>query len=311
MEYTTLKNGLKVSKITFGCWELGGGQWEKAPDAVNIEAIRAALELGIQSFDTAEGYGRGHSEEVLAEGLGDRRRDVVVASKVAPDHLRPDDLRRSLEASLNRLKTDYLDIYYIHWPNPEIPLRETMTALLRAKEEGLIRAIGASNFSRALLAEAEATGPIDVIQPEYSLLCRGIENDVVPYCVERGIGILTYSSVAKGILTGVYHDGRATLMPDDFRAKRRLFLPAHLEAERPLVEFVMTLARQKGVGASEIALAWLLRRPGVASAIVGTQRIGHLRENARAVAVSLTADEERELDRLSREVIRQIDEASA
>lgn len=311
MDYTTLKNGLKVSKISFGCWELGGGQWDKAPDDVNIAAIRAALDLGIQSFDTAEGYGQGHSEQVLAEALGSRRAEVVVASKVAPDHLRRDDLRRALEQSLTRLKTDYLDLYYIHWPNPEVPLAETMEALARAKDEGLIRAIGASNFSRAQLEEAGQIAPIDVIQPEYSLLTRDIETDVLPYCRRHEIAVFTYSSLAKGILTGSFHDGTATLAATDFRAPRRLFLPDHLEAARPLVEYLRTVARQKGVGAAEIALAWLLAEPGVASVIVGTQNVAHLQQNVRVFDITLSDAERRELSRRSSEALRRIDQESA
>lgn len=308
MEYTQLANGLKVSNITFGCWELGGGQWEKASDEVNLAVLAEALALGINSFDTAEGYGNGHSEEILGQALAGKRDQAIVATKVSPDHLAADDVRAAVERSLKRLGTDYLDIYYVHWPNAAIPLAETMRALRLLKDEGSIRAIGVSNFSLPQLKEAMAVVPVDVIQPEYSLLCRDIEEDVVPYCREHRIGILSYSSVAKGILTGAYHFGHGTVAASDFRANRRLFLSEHLEAAEPLVENIRTIARNHDVSMAQVAIAWLLAQPQMSSAIVGTQSVEHLRDNVRAVALRLTKDEIQSLDRQSMNALSTIDE---
>lgn len=298
-----------VSQITFGCWELGGGQWEKETDETNLKAIEEALKLGINAFDTAEGYGQGHSEEIVGQALEHHRKDVVIATKVSPNHLRTADIRRSIEASLQRLRTDYVDIYYIHWPTQEIPLHETMAEFRRLQEEGLIRAIAVSNFSRAQMEEAEQVANIDVIQPEYSLLYRSIEHDVVPYCVERDIAIMTYSSIAKGILTGVFHlgDSPRELKEGDFRQGRRLFLPDHLEKATELVHAVKDVADAHDVTPTEIAIAWLLQQAGVTSAIVGTQNIHHLKQNVKAVDVTLTDDELRQLDEISRRTLIAID----
>lgn len=308
--YTTLKNSnLKVSRITFGCWELGGGQWEKQSDEINIKAIQTAFDLGIHTFDTAEGYGQGHSEEIVGLALEGKRDDCVIATKVSPNHLRPDDVRRSAEASLQRLRTDSIDIYYAHWPNKDIPLVDTMKAFQKLKEEGLIKAIGVSNFSRAQIEEAMTVAHVDAIQPEYSLLQRNIEQDVLPYCKEHSIDVMTYSSIAKGILTGVYHNGRAQIKNDDFRRERRLFLPDHLEKETELVHLVEEIADKHNVNASEIAIAWLLHQDTVTSAIVGTQNLEHLKENTRAVDVRLSGDDLAQLDEVSRKALVAIDGA--
>lgn len=300
-------SGLDIAPLTFGCWELGGGQWEKESDEQNTAAIQTALSLGMTNFDTAEGYGNGHSEEIVGMALEGRRRDCVIATKVSPDHLRASDVRRSVEMSLKRLRTDYIDIYYIHWPNRDIPLSETMTELRALQEEGIIKAIGASNFSVAQLQEAMQVAYIDVIQPEYSLLHRSIEQDVIPYCIANGMGILSYSSIAKGILTGVYHLGNVQIKESDFRAKRRLFLPEHLEKETELIHVLKRMADSRQVSLAEIAISWLLHQPGVTSTIVGTQSINHLKENIRALAIVLTEQELQELSAVSSKTIASID----
>jgi myo-inositol catabolism protein IolS len=308
MRYRQLgSTDIQVSEITFGCWELGGGQWDKQSDEVNIRAIQKAFELGIHTFDTAEGYGKGHSEEIVGQALEGKRKDCVIASKVSRNHLKPVELRAAAEASLKRLRVDYMDIYYIHWPNDDIPIADTMSELNKLKEEGLIRAIGVSNFSVNQLREAMKYGRIDVIQPEYSLLHRGIESEMVSYCKEQSIGIMSYSSIAKGILAGVFHNGKAVVKDTDFRKERRLFLPEHLEKEQPLIDILKQLAEEKQVTMSEIAISWLLHQPVLTSAIVGTQNEKHLAENTRAVDVILTDDELRQLDLTSSSVISSID----
>lgn len=308
MKYRQLgSTDIQVSEITFGCWELGGGQWDKQSDEVNIRAIQKAFELGIHTFDTAEGYGQGHSEEIVGQALEGKRKDCVIASKVSRSHLNPAELRASAETSLKKLRVDYMDIYYIHWPNDEIPIADTMSELNKLKEEGLIRAIGVSNFSIDQLKEAMKYGRIDVIQPEYSLLHRGIEPEIVPYCEEHSIGIMSYSSIAKGILTGVFHNGKVAVNDTDFRKERRLFLPEHLKKEQPLIDLLKQLAEEKQVSLSEIAISWLLHQPVLTSAIVGTQNEKHLAENTQAIEVKLNEDELKQLDQISAKVISGID----
>ncbi|TVY10893.1 aldo/keto reductase [Paenibacillus cremeus] len=308
MKYNTLgRSGLQISAVTFGCWELGGGPWEFTSDDNNIGTLQAALSEGITTFDTAEGYGSGHSEEIVGQALAGRRSDCVIATKVSRANLAPADVRQSAENSLKRLKTDYIDIYYIHWPSYEIPVSETLGEFNRLKEEGKIRAIGASNFSLEQLKEASQYAQIDVIQPEYSLLHREIEKELVPYCLENQIGIMSYSSIAKGILTGAYHFGGKKLAEDDFRKTRRLFLPEHLEAETQLIDLMRKIAEQKDCTMTQLAIAWLLHRDAMTSAIVGTQSPTHLKENADAAKVSLTPAEVSELTQVSDAVLAVID----
>ncbi len=311
MEFLTLADGTRVSRLTLGCWEMGGGPWEKQSDENNITVIQNALDLGITSFDTAEGYGQGHSEAVLGEALVGRRSECVVATKVSRAHLGRDDLRRALEASLRRLRTDYADIYYVHWPNDQIPMAETFGALREAQEEGLVRAIGVSNFSVDQLQEACLYAPVSLVQVEYSLLCRDIEDAIVGYCVAQGIGLMTYSSLAKGLLSGRFHpNGAEYLLPNDFRRERRLFSPRQLAAQRPLIETLSSMAHERRVPMTALAVRWLLDRPGVTSVIVGSQNMSHVKENAAACAIALSDEERRTLDRLSQQVLSVIDQFS-
>ncbi|MEI7027927.1 aldo/keto reductase [Paenibacillus sp. y28] len=308
VQYKTVGNsGLRLSALTFGCWELGGGPWEFTSDQNNIAAVRKALELGITTFDTAEGYGEGHSEQVLAAALEGERSRCVIASKVSRSHLQPDEVLRAAERSLTNLKTDYIDIYYIHWPSFDIPVKETLSAFNKLKEQKLIRAIGVSNFSLEQLQEAAQYAQIDIIQPEYSLLQRGIEKDVLPYCLANGIGIASYSSIAKGILTGAFHFGGKKLAEDDFRQARRLFYPEHLDAASDLLNTMKNIADIKGVTVSEIAISWLIHQEAVTSAIVGTQNLHHLEANAAAADIVLSAEELQQIDQASQEALRRID----
>ena len=307
MKYAVLgKTDLKVSRITFGCWELGGGPWDFTSDENNIRALQLAFDNGMTSFDSAEGYGGGHSEEVVGKALAGKRDQCVIATKVSPKHLRAPDVRASIEASLTRLAMDYVDLYYIHWPNVEIPIEETMSELNKLKEEGLIRAIGVSNFSLEQLKEAAALGRIDALQPEYSLLQRDIEQGLLQYCHENAISVLSYSSIAKGILTGVFHFGGAKIEESDFRAKRQFFLEGQFEKEADLLNVMKAIAESKRVTVSQIAISWLLHQEGLTSAIVGTQNEKHLLDNVRAVDAELSSDELQQLNATSTNVLNSL-----
>ncbi|MDR1863870.1 MAG: aldo/keto reductase [Treponema sp.] len=307
MEYINLgKTDSTVSRITFGCWEMGGAQWEFSGDEANIKAIHTALDRGVTSFDTAEGYGGGHSEEVLGRALEGRRKDCFVATKVSPKNLRAADVRKSVTASLKRLGTDYADLYYIHWPNNDIPLEETMSEMLKLQKEGLIRFIGVSNFSAALLEEALKIGRVEAIQPEYSLLQRDIEGETLALCKKHAISVMSYSSIAKGILTGAFHFGGVKLKETDFRAPRRLFLPDHLEKEKELLDLMKGIAESLGITISQLAIAWLLHKEGLTSALVGTQSEKHLLENINALGIAIPPQDMAALDRVSSKVLAAI-----
>lgn len=300
------KSGIAITPFTFGCWELGGAQWEFTSDANNIKALQKAFDLGITTFDTAEGYGDGHSEEVVGTALEGIRKDCIISTKVGRKNLAPKDVRKSAEESLKRLKTDYIDIYYIHWPSFDIPVAETLAEFNKLKKEGLIRAIGVSNFSINQLKEAVQFAQIDVIQPEYSLLHRQIEEELVPFCEKEQIGIMSYSSIAKGILTGAFHRPGHELKEDDFRKERRLFKPQHLQAETKLIDAMKEIADAKGAAVSQVAIAWLLHKPGLTSAIIGTQSEKHLQENLEAANLKLTVSEMDKLNEVSDRVIGEI-----
>jgi aryl-alcohol dehydrogenase-like predicted oxidoreductase len=308
MNYVNLgKTDMKISRITFGCWEMGGSQWVHTGDENNIRAISVAFDNGITAFDTAEGYGKGHSEEVLGKVLADKRDKCFIATKVSPDHLRAQDIRNSITGSLKRLGTDYVDLYYIHWPNKDIPLEETMGEMSRLKKEGLIKAIGVSNFNVALLRQALAIDRVEAIQNEWSLLQRDIENELESFCVEQQVSIMSYSSIAKGILTGTFHFGGAKLAEDDFRFPRRLFQPDHLEKEKPLLNTMKEIAEGKHILISQLAISWLLHKKSLCSAIVGTQSEKHFMENIESLKVSLSSDDISSLDAISAKVLTAID----
>ncbi|MBD1941817.1 aldo/keto reductase, partial [Coleofasciculus sp. FACHB-712] len=200
---------IQISPIVMGTWQAGKKMWVGIEDSDTIKAIREAFDAGITTVDTAEVYGEGHSEQIVAQALSDVRDQAVYATKVFANHLKYDQVIEACDRSLKNLKTDYIDLYQIHWPSGVfkseiVPIEETMSALNHLKEQGKIRAIGVSNFSRAQLEEAAQYGRIDSLQPPYSLFWRWVEKDAMPYCVENKISILAYSSLAQGLLTGKF-----------------------------------------------------------------------------------------------------------
>lgn len=260
MKYETLgSSSLQISRIVHGCMELGGGRGTCGRTR-RTPPLRAALEHGVTAFDTAESYGGGHSEEVVGAALAPVRDKVVLCTKVSKEHLRKADVLAACEGSLRRLKTDYIDLYYVHWPNPDIDIGETMEAFNLLKAQGKIRAIGVSNFSVEQMRAAQRYAKLDALQPEYNLLCRGIEADVLPYCRENGISILTYNSIAKGILSGAFHLGGARVT--DFRTAKPLFQEAALAEELPLIELLRDIAQAHSVSLAQVAIAAQPRAPG-------------------------------------------------
>lgn len=299
MQYRKLGHSdLEISAVSMGCWALAGDWvWGPQDEGEAIRAIHAALECGINCFDTAEGYGDGRSEELLGRALAGMRERAVIASKVLPSHLRPADLRASCEASLRRLGTDYLDIYYLHWPNPEVPIAETLGALEGLRDEGKVRVAGCSNYGRRDLADLLQQGRVEVNQLCYSLLWRGIEREILPICLARGIGVTCYSPLAQGLLTGKFRS--ADEVPAG-RARTR-----HFSASRPQarhgepgaeVETFETLEAIRRICAgarlpmAQVALAWLLRQEGVASVICGARSPEQVRTNVAAASLQLSAE---------------------
>ncbi|GKH58368.1 oxidoreductase [Lachnospiraceae bacterium] len=304
MKYCKLgKTDISISRVTHGCMELGGGRWKTLDKESNSALLKTALENGITTFDTAEGYGAGASELIVGEALKDRRKDCVIATKVLPDNLRAADVRKAAEGSLKRLQTDYIDLLYVHWPNAGIPISETLGEFIKLKEEGKIRAIGVSNFSLEQLKEAMEITHIDALQPEYNLLQRKIEDGLLSYCADNQISVLSYNSIAKGILSGVFHFNGVKLDAEDFRNEKPLFFPENLETEKPLMNSLKAVAQVHNGTISQIAAAWVLAQRGMSSAIIGTQNPRHFVENIHSVDIELTQEEIDVLNKTSSEVI--------
>ena len=258
---------IEVTVVGLGCWPMGAGYWGTCDDADSIRTIHKALEVGINFLDTAPAYNRGHSEEVVGKGLAGRRENVVLSTKVGAV---PGRIRQSLEASLQRLQTDYVDVFFVHWPNRSQPLAETMEVLEALRREGRIRAVGVSNFTVAMMAMASKYGTVDVVQPPYNMIWRFIEDDVRPYSIEQNVGIVTYSSLAQGLLTGTLRLN-TPFGGDDQRPRSILWQPENYGKCLYTTERLRPIAEALGVTLSQLALRWVIAQPGVTSALVGAR----------------------------------------
>ncbi len=292
---------VEVAVIGEGCWPMGGSYWGGKDDAESIRVIHQALELGVNFFDTAPAYGQGHSERILGKGLKGRRGDVVISTKASERDHTPQALRRQLHESLERLQTDYVDIYFIHWPSRSDPLADTMGALESLRREGLIRAIGVSNFDVPMLEIAAKYGQVDVVQPPYNLIWRFIEEDLLPYCRDHNIGIVTYSSLAQGLLTGTIRLND-TYAPGDLRPRSVLWQSENLGKCLYTVERLRPIAQQLGVTLAQLSLRWLISQPGVTSALVGARTVSEIRENVGAVGWPLPEETMAQIQEISDEL---------
>ena len=301
---------IQITPILMGTWQAGKKMWAGIDDEESIKAIQAAVEAGITTIDTAEVYGEGHSEQIVAQAVGKIRDRLVYASKVFANHLKYDEVIEACDRSLTNLKTDYLDLYQIHWPsgsfgNEEVPIEETMQALNKLREEGKIRAIGVSNFNRAQLEEASQHGRIDSLQPPYSLFWRKIERDAVPYCVEHSISVLAYSSMAQGLLTGKFKPGHE-FAKEDHRSANVLFQGENFERAQNALEQLKPIAEKHNCTLAQLSLAWLIAQPQT-NAIAGARTAEQAQDNAKAASVDLSSEELQEIDRIGRQVTDPLD----
>jgi len=295
-------SGLVLSRILAGGWQAGRDLWVGIDDRETVAAFEAALDAGITTFDTAEDYGAGHSERMLARALGHRRDEIVLATKVSWDHLRADQVVEACERSLRNLGTDVIDLYQIHWPagtfgSERVPLAETMEALVRLRQAGKIRAIGVSNFDLPQLREACALGPVDCLQPPYSLLWRHAERELLPLCRAHGVAVLAYAPLAQGLLTGKI-DPDHTPAEGDNRRDGRLFQPPLRARAHAVIEAMRPLAAARGITLAQLALAWVAGQPGTA-AIAGARTSAQVRENAVAGDLDLEPELRARLDALT------------
>jgi myo-inositol catabolism protein IolS len=278
-------NGKKhLSPIGLGCWPLGGDQWGPRPDdGDSIKTIRTAFEEGINHFDTAQAYGRGHGEELVGKALKDVREEVIIATKVF--YTPKGKVEAAVTASLKRLQTDWIDIFYIHWPKKGGDLSGMMESLERLRQKKIIRSIGVSNFSVADMKEVMKTGAIDYCQVCYNILWRKEERETIPFCLKNKINIITYSSLAEGILTGKF--GREVdFPPDDHRKYTVLFEKGLWPKIYEAVEKLKVIAAQANVPLAHCAIQWLLARESVVSVLTGARNIAQVESNIKALELS-------------------------
>jgi aryl-alcohol dehydrogenase-like predicted oxidoreductase len=293
--------GPELSVVGFGAWEAGAGsEWGQPPPRERIvEAIRSVLGTGIDWIDTAEVYGDGRSEEVVAHALEGHRDEVLIATKLAPSPegsgFRPEQVRRGCTGSLRRLRTDHVDLYQLHWPDATgVPIEETWGAMAALVDEGLVRAIGVSNFDRELIERCEAIRHVDSLQQEFSMLHLE-DRELIAWCGERGTGVVSYGPLAYGLLTGAITSA-TTFDETDFRSGHEawdywqaLFAPGKLERSLAVVEAIRPIAERLGCTVAQLALAWNVHQPGVTAAIAGSRNPDHVRSNAGAGDLVLDA----------------------
>jgi aryl-alcohol dehydrogenase-like predicted oxidoreductase len=296
---------LEITPIGVGAWAMGGGGWQFAwgaqDDQESVDAIHRALDLGINWIDTAPIYGLGHSEEVVARALAGRSQKPLVFTKcgIVWDESRepsrtiePESIRKEVEQSLSRLKVDVIDLYQIHWPEPNGLVEAAWTTMAQLQSEGKVRHIGVSNFNVDQMRRAQAIAPITSLQPPYSMISPDIEKEILPYAQANNIGVIVYSPMKSGLLTGAMTRERIAAMPaDDFRQRTPNFKEPLLTRNLELAELLKTIGRRHGRTAGEVAIAWTLRHPAVTGAIVGMRSAKQVDGVIGAMEFRLSADE--------------------
>ncbi|MBN2308831.1 MAG: aldo/keto reductase [Candidatus Hydrogenedentes bacterium] len=326
MEFRQLgQSELNLPVVTFGAWAIGGWMWGGTDDEAAVRAIQRGIDVGVTCIDTAAIYGMGHSETVVGKAIAGRRQEVLVATKCGlrwnesiGEHffesknnagqevtiyknLKRDSIKYECEQSLKRLGIDTIDLYQCHWPDATTPLDETMEALLELQQEGKIRAFGVSNFTTDMMRECLDTAPIASDQPPYNPLQRGIEADVLPFCVEHNVGVLAYSPIAQGLLTGKVTMDR-TFPDDDVRCKRPWFQPKNRKRVLDMLEQVKPIAEGHGATLTQVFIAWVVAQKGITTALVGARNEKQVEENAKAGDLKLAGDEVALIRRLVEEL---------
>jgi aryl-alcohol dehydrogenase-like predicted oxidoreductase len=315
MQYTQLgERGPKVSRIAFGNWS-AGGDWGGVDRAAAIAAMREALDLGITIFDTARAYGFGAAEELLGEALRPEiksaRESLFIATKgglrnegglPARDSSRA-ALRRDLETSLRSLGVDYVDLYQVHWPDPSTPITDTARTLDEFVREGKARYVGVSNYNARQMSAFQQVRPIDTLQPPYHLFRRDIEQSILPFAREHGIGVLVYGPMAHGLLSGRMTE-TTTFAPDDWRSKSDMFAGDAFRRNLGIVRRLEEFASDRGMTVAQLAIAWTLANPAVDVAIVGARNPEQIRQTAPAAEIQLSPQDLARIENMVRDEIQ-------
>jgi myo-inositol catabolism protein IolS len=313
MEYRQFgQTGINISAIGFGCWEIGGG-YGSIEETEFVKAINRALDIGINSFDTAEAYGMGASEKSLAKALGSRRKEAVITTKFGVGYpgfanFRDSTRKRvmeSIEKSLTALNTDYVDVYLIHWPDRAIPFEEPMRALDDLVKQGKVKAVGLSNFTLDEIKTCMAARRVDVVQYCWNMFDRRMAKEIFPYCQENKIGVMAYGSLAYGMLTGTLSEEKA-FEKGDWRAKRgnlgnlnlfqHLFGPEHFLKNLRAVEDLKGVAKRYGKSLPQLSLRWTTSNPVVSTALVGCRSAGEVDDNVGALGWTISDADMKEID---------------
>jgi aryl-alcohol dehydrogenase-like predicted oxidoreductase len=301
---------LELTPIGVGAWAMGGAgwafSWGSQDDRESIEAIQTALDAGVNWIDTAAVYGLGHSEEVVAKALAGRSNRPYVFTKCERTwneqreiikSLKRDSVRRECEDSLRRLKVDVIDLYQVHWPEPEEDIEEGWAELARLQQEGKVRWIGVSNFNAAQMERVRAVAPITSLQPPYSAISPEVEKEQLPYCQQHGVGVIVYSPMKSGLLTGKMTKERvANMEADDFRRRAPAFQEPALTRNLELAAKLGEIGARYGRNAGEVAIAWVLRHPAVTAAIVGMRSAAQARGVLGAMDFRLSPEEIAEIE---------------
>lgn len=298
------RTGLKVTPIAMGCWPIAGVTSVDVSEASGLATLQAAVDHGINFFDTAYCYGyQGESETMIGRALGSRRDQIVIASKggihwenrVQRKDARPATLRRQCDESLQRLRTDWIDLHYLHAPDPATPLVESAAALKGLLDCGKIRSVGVSNFTREQLAEFHAVCPISAYQPHYNMLQREIETSQLPWCIEHGVSVMIYWPLLKGLLAGkLPRDYQFD--PRDGRRKYPMFAGEEWNRNQDFLDQLRPLATETGTTVAQVVLNWTIQRPGITVALCGAKRPDQIIDNAASMNWQLTAEQIARID---------------
>jgi len=314
------KSDLELTAIGQGTWAIGGGGWEfgwgPQEDKEALQAILAGLDEGINWIDTAAAYGLGHSEELLGRALKQSRHKPFIATKCGLlwndegkiiNCLEPDSIRKECENSLRRLDVDVIDLYQMHWPRPDSDIEKGWEQMAKLAQREKVRYIGVSNFTVEQIKRVSKIYPVTSLQPPYSMIKRAAEDQLLPYCAKNNIGVVVYSPMERGLLTGSFsHERLSMLAEDDHRRKQQPFQEPDFSASLELLENLKPIAERNGCTLAQLAVAWVLRRDEVTAAIVGARRPKQIQETAKASDLDLSVEHIKEIDELIKQKLQKI-----
>lgn len=305
---------VRVTPVIFGAWAIGGWMWGGNEESESLDAIRASIANGVNTIDTAAIYGMGHSEELVGRAIKGIREKVVIATKcgmrwdtdqgsdpwpqkdnegrdvIIRKNARPDSIALECERSLKRLGVDVIDLYQIHWPDTSTPVEDSMHAMVKLREQGKIRAIGVSNYDASWMGKALKAAPVASLQPPYSLLQRKIEQEILPFCRQNNVGVIVYSPLERGLLTGKVGPERE-FAPGDHRAKHKFFTVENRKRVLAALDKVRPIAERHKASLAQLVINWTTHEPGITAALVGARNAEQAEHNARALHFELSPEE--------------------